>query len=433
MRPRMPSGSLDQIVEGRCRRGLTVVVDTLGLDPIRRAAWASLARRAGLATVAVVLDTPAAVCRARNAARDRPVPATVLAPSCNGCARSGPSSRREGWDVRVVIGRRAGSGERPRRQHRPLRTPDAGPTRDAPGRAFPVGEDPLEWLRASRWRPMRPGFAGIALMDHLIQIPQVGRAWEPDPRAVGDARGAGGPRHRPRAGDAVHAGDVPRSGHHRQDGRDPRRAHRRSGVLRARGGLVGPRACGVRARLPAHRTPPRRPRGRRRDAASTLGSRHQGLRGRTGVAAGDDLLPAAGRCASADHRRGRRAPYAPDRRPLGRRLQRAGRPGHRPAQDRGAASALRRRGPAPRRGRRHRSRHRRRRHRPRRHVDAASSASAAAPRPPTSRPGTTPARSRPTGNATTGSSRRACGRSSWPCPTSTARQDVERIAALARR
>ena len=25
------------------------------------------------------------------------------------------------------------------------------------------------------------GFAGLALMDHLIQIPQVGRAWEPLP------------------------------------------------------------------------------------------------------------------------------------------------------------------------------------------------------------------------------------------------------------
>src|SRR5919106_6439623 len=25
------------------------------------------------------------------------------------------------------------------------------------------------------------GFAGIAVMDHLIQIPQVGRAWEPVP------------------------------------------------------------------------------------------------------------------------------------------------------------------------------------------------------------------------------------------------------------
>lgn len=69
---------LDQVVTGRTQRGLTVVVDTLGLDAERRAGWAALARRAGLPVVAVVIDTPAAACRARNAARDRPVPASVL-------------------------------------------------------------------------------------------------------------------------------------------------------------------------------------------------------------------------------------------------------------------------------------------------------------------------------------------------------------------
>ena len=33
---------LDQVVAGRLRRGLTVVVDTLGLDPARRSGWAAL-------------------------------------------------------------------------------------------------------------------------------------------------------------------------------------------------------------------------------------------------------------------------------------------------------------------------------------------------------------------------------------------------------
>ena len=47
---------------------------------------------------------------------------------------------------------------------------------------FPWGEDPAGWLtRRSRGPPQEAGFAGIALMDHLIQIPQVGRAWEPIP------------------------------------------------------------------------------------------------------------------------------------------------------------------------------------------------------------------------------------------------------------
>ena len=38
---------LDQIVEHRLRRRLTTVVDTLGLDPERRASWLDLARRHG--------------------------------------------------------------------------------------------------------------------------------------------------------------------------------------------------------------------------------------------------------------------------------------------------------------------------------------------------------------------------------------------------
>jgi alkanesulfonate monooxygenase SsuD/methylene tetrahydromethanopterin reductase-like flavin-dependent oxidoreductase (luciferase family) len=46
---------------------------------------------------------------------------------------------------------------------------------------FPWGEDPLEWIRGIALAAASAGFAGVALMDHLIQIPQVGRAWEPIP------------------------------------------------------------------------------------------------------------------------------------------------------------------------------------------------------------------------------------------------------------
>ena len=51
---------------------------------------------------------------------------------------------------------------------------------------FPWGEDPLGWLTAVAGAASDAGFAGVALMDHLIQIPQVGRAWEPIPGAVGE-------------------------------------------------------------------------------------------------------------------------------------------------------------------------------------------------------------------------------------------------------
>ncbi|GAA4364500.1 hypothetical protein GCM10023146_05090 [Nocardioides caricicola] len=46
---------------------------------------------------------------------------------------------------------------------------------------FPWGEDPVPWLTGIVLAADEVGFAGIALMDHLIQIPQVERAWEPIP------------------------------------------------------------------------------------------------------------------------------------------------------------------------------------------------------------------------------------------------------------
>ncbi len=51
---------LEQIVAARLGRGLTTVIDTLGLDTDRRRAWLALARRHGLPCVAVAFDTPAA-------------------------------------------------------------------------------------------------------------------------------------------------------------------------------------------------------------------------------------------------------------------------------------------------------------------------------------------------------------------------------------
>ena len=49
---------------------------------------------------------------------------------------------------------------------------------------FPWDEDPegpAHWLAAVARAAAEAGLQGIALMDHLIQIPQVGRAWEPIP------------------------------------------------------------------------------------------------------------------------------------------------------------------------------------------------------------------------------------------------------------
>src|SRR4051795_2108280 len=70
---------LDRIVAARLSRGLTTVVDTLGLDTDRRIAWRDAARTAGLPPLVVLFDTPGDECRRRTPLRNRPAPAPVLA------------------------------------------------------------------------------------------------------------------------------------------------------------------------------------------------------------------------------------------------------------------------------------------------------------------------------------------------------------------
>jgi alkanesulfonate monooxygenase SsuD/methylene tetrahydromethanopterin reductase-like flavin-dependent oxidoreductase (luciferase family)/predicted kinase len=174
---------LDLIVAGRLRRGLTTVVDTLGLDADRRRGYLALARAHEVPAAAVAFDTPAEVCRARNAARDRPVPAPALAQQLRTAAEVVPHLADEGWDHVSTVPHDA--SEPPEPTARSARRADAGDD----GRLevvlqvsrFPWGEDPAAWLSEVALAAEAAGLAGLALMDHLVQIPQVGRAWEPIP------------------------------------------------------------------------------------------------------------------------------------------------------------------------------------------------------------------------------------------------------------
>jgi alkanesulfonate monooxygenase SsuD/methylene tetrahydromethanopterin reductase-like flavin-dependent oxidoreductase (luciferase family)/predicted kinase len=171
---------LDLIVEGRARRHLTVVVDTLGLDPIRRARWAATARASGLALVSIVFDTPGAVCRARNAQRDRPVPSAALAAQVRRVRDIRSELRDEGWEVLV----RTSTGPPTTTEVSPAPMPpraDVGPQVMLQIGRFPWGADPLDWLRRIVVAAAEAGFSGVGLMDHLTQIPQVGRSWDPIP------------------------------------------------------------------------------------------------------------------------------------------------------------------------------------------------------------------------------------------------------------
>lgn len=186
---------LDQVVAARLGRGLTVVVDTLGLDPRRRAHHLALARAAGLPAVLVVLDTAPALCRARNSGRDRPVPARVITEQLRRVRalveaqdpqRWAPEAgAAEPWDAVVVV-------EQPADPTTPVPSADAAPPPPAHAgpkvvlqvSRFPWGDgvgDPSRWLTDLARAADAIGLDGIALMDHLVQIPQVDRAWEPIP------------------------------------------------------------------------------------------------------------------------------------------------------------------------------------------------------------------------------------------------------------
>ena len=168
---------LDRIVAGRARRGLTTIVDTLGLDRDKRLAYLDLARQAGLPAVAVLFETPERLCRSRNAARDRPVPAPVLTEQLRKVAAT--DLGEEGWDQVVRV--ESDEPPAPTASKTPIARPVATGDLVLQVSRFPWGEDPVGWLKDIALAADAAGLGGIALMDHLIQIPQVERAWSPIP------------------------------------------------------------------------------------------------------------------------------------------------------------------------------------------------------------------------------------------------------------
>ncbi len=172
---------LDTVVAQRIGRGLTTVIDTLGLDAGKRAAWVALARRHGLPVVAVAFDVPAAECRARNRQRAKRIPADVL----TGQLRAWPAVRgqlaAEGYDqvlapraVRVVPEAFVDAGTAARRQ----REQPTGLRFGLHIGAFAYSGDTAAALREIATAAEASGFDAIYVMDHFRQIPQIGRAWD---------------------------------------------------------------------------------------------------------------------------------------------------------------------------------------------------------------------------------------------------------------
>jgi alkanesulfonate monooxygenase SsuD/methylene tetrahydromethanopterin reductase-like flavin-dependent oxidoreductase (luciferase family)/predicted kinase len=184
---------LDTIVHARLGRGLTTVVDTLGFDALRRRALIDAAHRARLPCVAVLFDTNRSICVDRNRRRDRPVPAKVLDGQFTRMRGARDEVESEGFDLIVDVKETPADGIPGTGEIEPAHA--AGSARAAAAQEerprelgfilqisrFPWGEDPASWLGGVAAAAVESGFEGLALMDHLIQIPQVGRAWDAIP------------------------------------------------------------------------------------------------------------------------------------------------------------------------------------------------------------------------------------------------------------
>jgi F420-dependent oxidoreductase-like protein len=175
---------LDLIVEKRLKRRLTTVIDTTGLEAARRSVWQALADRHGVPVYAVVFDVPAAEVRRRNRERGTPVPSKVVT-----------AQLRSVEDVREVL---AGEGFAGVHDAGPVALVPPGLVRavdaaarqnadpvalafglqiscfDCPGHPGTTRDALAEVARAAE----DAGFTSLWVMDHFLQIPQVGREWE---------------------------------------------------------------------------------------------------------------------------------------------------------------------------------------------------------------------------------------------------------------
>ncbi len=175
---------LDEVVRMRVGRGRTTVVDTLGLEPARRAQWRELARAHRMPCVAVAFDTPAAECRARNRGRPKRIPADVLTAQLRGWPAVRDGLAVEGFDrvltpqpVRVVAApfrQAAAAARRQRDEPTGLRFGLHLGEFVAPGGAPAT----RAWLRETAAAAELAGFDAIYVMDHFRQIPQVGRPFD---------------------------------------------------------------------------------------------------------------------------------------------------------------------------------------------------------------------------------------------------------------
>lgn len=172
---------LDLIVEKRLRRGLTTVIDTTGLDAKRRAQWQAVAAQHEIPAYAVRFDTPPKLVRERNRARSTPVPANVIASQLKAAAQpldpAGFAAVHPPETVTLVPAALLHAPQAAARQQEDPMHLEFGlqiPRFDWDGHPATTAEALAEVATAAE----EAGFTSVWVMDHFLQIPQVGREWE---------------------------------------------------------------------------------------------------------------------------------------------------------------------------------------------------------------------------------------------------------------
>ena len=176
---------LELVVERRLKRRLLTVIDTLGTDAARRRRWIERARAAGVPAIAVTFDIAARECRARNKTRAEPVPSAFLTQQLNTWPSVLAALADDGFDavlpatddVVLVPESLVAAHDAARRQQEdpmPLEFALQIPRFTWPGGPAELGPRLATIARSAE----DAGFSSIWVMDHFLQIPQVGREWE---------------------------------------------------------------------------------------------------------------------------------------------------------------------------------------------------------------------------------------------------------------
>jgi len=169
---------LDDIVARRLGRGLLTVIDTLGMDRERIDRWLAVAAGHGRTTHLVRFDEEPATCRKRNRSRPNPVPAKAL------------TAQLTKWtEVRDDLTDGFGEVHRPAAATVVAASLLPAGSSSSPTMRFGLSISAFEWpgdnadiadrLRGIANEAEQAGFESIWVMDHFMQIPQVGRDWEP--------------------------------------------------------------------------------------------------------------------------------------------------------------------------------------------------------------------------------------------------------------